>query len=174
MTTLAEMYDVWWPPGRCAESTVLTDSKTATQMYNGATRPDFWLASLAYVDLEESKRAMVVVLKDAGALLSAGDLKTKLLALTPTDDAATLESNRRWARNRKKAAATENDLERAFYEMVRFLQTEVPKCIMVPCEFVISYQVAQGAAADVAAARADMYAILRSEVTETTWKGPYT
>ncbi len=174
MTTLAEMYDVWWPPGRCSDSTVLTNSKTATEMYNGTTRPDFWLASLAFVNLEESKRVMVVLLKDAAALLSAGDLKTKLLALTHTDDAAAVEANRLWAKNRKKARTTENDLERALYEMARFLQTEAPKCIMVPSEFVISYRVAQGAAVDVAAARADMYTILRAEVPEATWKGPYT
>ena len=172
MTTLLEQYAVWWPV-RCGPAVALTNGKTATQIYNGPDRPEFWLASYGMVDMADSQRVLVILLKDAAINLSVSSLKTRIDGLRESDDGATLIAHRLWCKNRIKAKTVENDLERAFYTMVCFLLKGSPKSAPIPFELIVTYLM-EVLSKDVTTVRTSMYETLRAEVTEEMWKGPYT
>lgn len=174
MTDLSDKCKEWWP-SMCKPGFDLTDGLTATQIYNGTTRPDFWIAVYAHVDQADANVLMVNVLKNAAALHGAGDLKTRIDGLSAADDAATLNAHRLWSLARKKAGSQDGYLERSFYEQVQYLLTapQDPKGIQAPFELLIDYHMG-AESVDRPTARLNMYAYLRSQITETAFKGSYT
>ena len=163
------MYKEWWGGAQCGTSVNLNTGKTATQIYNGTARPDFWIMSLAFTNLTAAKQANVAVLQDAAANLGAGDLKTRITGLSHTDNEATLLEHCAWLVGRRKAGTTANILETAFYRTIRFLQDPVPLSASGPVGATIRYLMEE-LAQDLATSRTDVYTVLRAEIDETTFK----
>lgn len=177
MTTLADKCKEWWPK-MCAAGVLHTEGLTATQIYNGVTRPDLWIAVYAHVEEEQGDITPAVelvlkVIKDAASLLENGELKNRIMSFSTSDSEESKEADRLWLFNRRKNKVA-TKLDRALLEFILWTRKPViqPKQIKVPFELTVGFRVDCGS--NWPLARSQVYTYLRGELDEATFKGPYT